>query len=198
MENHFFKLSPGADIINSLKKIQNNKPSTFFLMSAVGDLSKVVFKCPLNNKPILIDKKLEIISLNGYIKSEENHIHISVSDENCSVYGGHLLPGSIVLKSLDLLLFVKPNLKHLKTESIKNNPSIVDIYILPNCPWSNKAMKLLDLNEIKYNSHVIQNDEDFEKINNITYHHTFPQIFINNKFIGGYSQLFDLSDSGQL
>ena len=80
MEHSFYKLSQGADLFNSLNDLQRYSSSTSFLISAVGDLSKVSFKCPLNEKPITIEKKLEIITLSGYLKSTESHLHISVSD----------------------------------------------------------------------------------------------------------------------
>ena len=55
--------------------------STSFLISAVGDLSKVTFKCPLNENPIILEKRLEIITLSGYLRSKLSHLHISVAYE---------------------------------------------------------------------------------------------------------------------
>ena len=80
MENYFYNLSSGADVYNSLEELQVGNNSTSFLISAVGDLSKVSFKCPLNDKPIILEKKLEIITLSGYLKLNECHLHFSVSD----------------------------------------------------------------------------------------------------------------------
>ena len=125
-------------------------------------------------------------------------MHISVSDENCSVFGGHLLPETIVLKSLDVLIGVIPNLNKTSIESSNHNLPKVDIYVLPDCPWSIRALKLLDSLHIKYNSYVITNDKEFNKIRNITSISNFPQIFINNHFIGGYSELSDLFANGDL
>ena len=79
-----------------------------------------------------------------------------------------------------------------------NVPSTVDIYILPDCPWSKRSFKLLDSLNIKYNSHLITNDEEFNKISKITSISTFPQIFIKNEFIGGYSELSNLAAKGDL
>ena len=101
MEHYFYNFSKGIDLYNSLNELHKHHNSTLFLISAVGDLSRVSFKCPLNDKPIIFEKKLEIISLSGYLRSTDSHLHISVSDENCCVFLGHLLPGSIVLKSLE-------------------------------------------------------------------------------------------------
>ncbi len=198
MDHQFYKLSSGLDVFNSLKALSKDFKSRAFVVNAVGDLSKVSFKCPLNEKPVILEKKLEIITLSGYLSSTESHIHISVSDESCSVFGGHLLEGTTVLKSLDILLGVIPNLKHQHLDSKNDKLVSVDIYVLPGCPWSKRALKLLDSHHIKYNYNLITNDEEFEKISNITSINSFPQIFINDKFIGGFSELEVLSANGDL
>ncbi len=87
--------------------------------------------------------------------------------------------------------------KKLITSSI-NKPASVDIYVLPNCPWSKRAIKLLETAHIKYNFHVITNDVEFKRISNQTSISTFPQIFINNRFICGYNKLLNLSVKGDL
>ena len=178
--------------------MHSNHNSSLFLLSAVGNLSKVSFKCPLNDKPVVFEKKLEIITLSGYLRSNESHLHISVSDENRGVLGGHLLAGTIVLKSLDVLIGFMQNLDQTTILNSKNNHAIVDIYVLPDCPWSKRALKLLDSIYLTYNSFLITNDEEFYKISNKTSITTFPQIFINDQFIGGYSELLKLSDKGDL
>ena len=198
MEHYFYNFTKGVDVYNSLNDLHKHNNSTSFLISAVGDLSKVSFKCPLNENPVIFEKKLEIITLSGYIRSNDSHLHISVSDENCTVFGGHLLSGTFVLKSLDVLIGVIPNLNTTSIGSSKHIHSTVDIYILPDCPWSNRALKLLESLGVEYNSHMITNDEEFNKISNITSVSTFPQIFINNQFIGGYSELSNLVAKGDL
>ena len=198
MEHYFYKLSQGADVYEKLNELHSHHQSTSFLISSVGDLSKVSFKCPSDDKPITLEKKLEIITLSGFLTNTSSHFHISVSDQNCSVFGGHLLPGTTVLKSLDVLVGVLPDLQQISIDSKYVTPSIVDIYVLPDCPWSKRALNLLDSHNIKYNYHLITNDDEFRNVNNRTSFNTFPQIFIKNEFIGGYSELADLSNNGYL
>ena len=69
MEHYFYNFSKGVDVYNSLNDLHKHHNSTSFLISAVGDLSKVSFKCPLNDKPKIFEKNLQIITLSGYIKS---------------------------------------------------------------------------------------------------------------------------------
>ncbi len=108
------------------------------------------------------------------------------------------MPGSIVFKSLDILLGVIPKLNQKTLYKPKDNSSAVEIYTLSDCPWSKRALKLLDSYSIKYITHLITNDEEFKEISSRTSINTFPQIFINEEFIGSYSELLDLSDKGIL
>ena len=163
MEHYFYNFSTGVNVYNSLNDLHRDHNSTSFLISAVGDLSKVSFKCPLNDNPLIIAKKLEIITLSGYTRSYESHLHISVSDEDCRVFGGHLLSGKIVLKSLDVLIGIIPNLNKKSFANSNHKYSSVHIYVLPDCPCSKRAIKLLLSSNIKYNSYVINNDEEFNK-----------------------------------
>ena len=61
-----------------------------------------------------------------------------------------------------------------------------------------RALKLLDSFNIKHNSYEIINDEDLKYIISITFTSTFPKIFINKKFIVGYTDLSNLSSKGDL
>ena len=59
------------DVFNSLHELSRYNNSTSFLISAVGDLAKVSFKCPFNDKAVIHEKTLEIINLSGHIRSNE-------------------------------------------------------------------------------------------------------------------------------
>ena len=65
MEHYFYNFSSGIDVYNSLNELHRHNNSTSFLISAVGALSRVSFKCPLNDKAVIFEKKLEIITLSG-------------------------------------------------------------------------------------------------------------------------------------
>ena len=125
-------------------------------------------------------------------------IFMSVSLMKISKFFVHLLSGTTVLKSLDVLVGVIPSIKQQSLSCSNDHTTNVDIYVLPDCPWSKRALNLLDSNDIKYKYSVITNDEEFQYIINRTSINNFPQIFINNEFIGGYSELLDLSNSGIL
>ena len=48
---------------------------------------------------------------------------------------------------------------------------------------------MLDSLSIPYEAILIENDQDFQKVNSISNHNTFPQIFLDNVFFGGYDEL---------
>tara|TARA_Y100001968_G_scaffold11012_1_gene9222 strand:- start:714 stop:893 length:180 start_codon:yes stop_codon:yes gene_type:complete len=56
MEHSFYKLSSGSDVLNSFNELKMNPNSTSFLISEVGNLSHVSFKCSLNEEPIILEK----------------------------------------------------------------------------------------------------------------------------------------------
>ena len=55
MEHHFYNFSTGVDVYNLLNELHRDHSSTSFLLSAVGDLSKVSFKCPIKAKQVFFE-----------------------------------------------------------------------------------------------------------------------------------------------
>ena len=74
-------------------------------------------------------------------------------------------------------------------ESLFFNESRVKAYILNDCPWSKRAIRLLNSLSIPHEVILIDTDESFKKIMVKSNHNTFPQIFLEDKFFGGYDEL---------
>ena len=191
-----FKLETGRDLLFSLKEMAKKENKTGYILSVVGNLSEAKIKCPGKQHSTLIKNNLEIISLNGTIDPNSCHLHISFSDGNCNVWAGHLEEGTIILKAADMLIgFLDKNL--IKKEKNIHNKQ-VQIYIIPDCPWSARAIRMLRTLQVEHEIKVIKNDNDFKSLNKMTKYNSFPQIFINGEFIGGYSELAELHSSGKL
>ena len=94
-----------------------------------------------------------------------------------------------------LIGFLDKNL--INKEKFSNN-KLVEIYTIPNCPWSARAIRMLRTLQVSHEVKVIKNDSDFKSLNKITNYTSFPQIFIDGNFIGGYSELAELHSSGNL
>jgi|TARA_B100001094_G_C17699222_1_gene561828 glutaredoxin len=61
------------------------------------------------------------------------------------------------------------------------------------------AKKMLDDMGLSYTEiDIEENNISRDKLSNLTGGHTVPQIIINDKVIGGFTQLLQLNQSGQL
>ena len=191
-----FKLESGSDLLISLQEMATKENREGYILSIVGNLSKARIQCPGKKQSTLIKNTLEIISLNGTIEPKRCHLHISFSDGNCNVWAGHLKEGTIILKDADMLIgFLDKNL--INKEKIAHNKQF-EVFIIPDCPWSARAIRMLRTLQLEHKIKVIKNDNDFKSLNKITNYTSFPQIFIDGEFIGGYSELAELHSSGKL
>ena len=75
----------------------------------------------------------------------------------------------------------------------------VEIYTLDYCPYSKKAKAIFDGLGQAYEEFDITRDEaKMQEVSAKTGFKTFPQIFINNTFIGGCDDLVALQRSNEL
>ena len=74
------------------------------------------------------------------------------------------------------------------------------IYTSDNCPYCNMAKKLLDSKGLSYSEINIANDSEKREalIQKSGGQRTVPQIFINDRHVGGYSDLSKLNIQGKL
>ena len=68
----------------------------------------------------------------------------------------------------------------------------VEIYSKSNCSFCDKAKYYFDQNDITYQEHNVEIPETFKiLLERNPNARTMPQIFIDNKLIGGYTDLMD-------
>ncbi len=108
METLALHLDPGSDVRQSLEALARQEGGQGYVLSVVGNLSQAVFQCPGKAEPTRLRGELEIITLSGTLSPEGVHLHLSFSDGDCRVWGGHLEPGTLVLKGADLLVGFLP------------------------------------------------------------------------------------------
>ena len=190
MQPHSLKLSPDSDLIICIKEFSFSNNLSGYVSGVVGNLNKACIQCPGNQEISKFEGNLEIVSLNGHFNNGNVHLHLSFADEGCNVFGGHLEEGSIVKKGTDILLVSFENeIIDFSNQNSTNNQSRVKAYILKNCPWSKRSLRLLDSLSIPHEAILIENDKEFQKVNSLSNHNTFPQIFLDDVFFGGYDEL---------
>ena len=105
MKTHAIRLKRGQDLFESIHEycIQNHIQAGVVL-SAVGCVSHGKMRNAGGVMIIDIDEPLEIVSLMGTVSEKRCHLHVSFSKEDLSVIGGHLVPGSIINTTCELVI----------------------------------------------------------------------------------------------
>ena len=190
-------LNAGADVRRSLEELAHRENAQGFVLSVVGNMQQACFACPGRSNPTVLSGELEIITLQGTVAPQGVHLHLSFSDGDCQVWGGHLEHGSLVLKGADLLVgFLVPeeSVAAAAMESGRGDGRVNDansaprltIAVADSCPWSQRALRMLRTLAIPYALVPAQQGQ------------SLPQIAIDGQSIGGYSALAELHGSGGL
>lgn len=76
----------------------------------------------------------------------------------------------------------------------------VKVYSTTVCPYCVRAKQLLERKGIAYTEINLSNEAPEVRVELMekTRHRTVPQIFINDEFIGGFDQLYQLDREGKL
>lgn len=72
------------------------------------------------------------------------------------------------------------------------------VYSKPNCPWCVKAKELMNKLHVSYDEKVLDVDYKREDLRELVGEHlplTVPQIFINDRRIGGYEDFVEWCDN---
>lgn len=78
-------------------------------------------------------------------------------------------------------------------------PNSVTLYSADWCPYCQRAKRLLENKGVDYKEINIDREPGKrEEMTAKTGHKTIPMIFVNDKFLGGYSELSALDASGEL
>jgi predicted DNA-binding protein with PD1-like motif len=101
------RLTPGQDLREEIEKlVKENQVKAGVVLSVVGGIKEGYFRMPDGKTVRHLGKPLEIVSGTGTISQDNCHIHISASDEEGSVVGGHLKPGCTVKETAEVVLLV--------------------------------------------------------------------------------------------
>ena len=207
MRSLALKLAPGQDLRQSLQVLATAQNVSGYVLGVVGNLSRAAFQCPGQPEPNVLEGDLEIITLQGHFSPQGVHLHLSLSDGACQVWGGHLEPGTLVKKGADLLvgLLDQPLPQdpiNFEAVASVDSPSLpaprVEIAVLPGCPWCTRALRILRSLDIAHNVVTCDSDATYNALHKRSGMTTFPQVFIDGAVIGGYDDLAQLHADGVL
>jgi predicted DNA-binding protein with PD1-like motif/glutaredoxin len=223
-------LDAGSDVRQCLESLARERRASGFVLSVVGNLSTAVFQCPGKAAPTRLRGELEIITLSGTLAPDGVHLHLSFSDGDCRVWGGHLEPGTLVLRGADLLLGFLPTGPSAATHPVpvaagapparpaaataapdatasgssaphpSADPTAVrlEIAVLPGCPWSARALRMLRTLAIPHRVETVQSDQQRQALAQRSGLTSLPVVFLDGMVLGGYDALAERHGRGEL
>ena len=198
MQSLPLKLASGSDLRLSLEELAQRDGISGFVLGVVGNLTKASFQCPGQAEPTVLEGDLEVITLNGTFSPEGVHLHLSLSDGACQVWGGHLEPGTIVQKGVDLLIGVLEQREGRPARQTAAATPRIEIAVLPGCPWCSRALRILRTLDLPHTVTTVNDDAAFQAVQQRSGMTTFPQVFIDGSVIGGYDDLAAMQAAGEL
>jgi predicted DNA-binding protein with PD1-like motif len=109
---HAFRLKPGQDLRQELKKIVDQKQITAgWISTCVGSLDGYNIRFANQSNGSTGTGYYEIVSLTGTVSVNGSHVHLSVSDSSGKTIGGHLLDGCKIYTTAEIVLLEDPALE---------------------------------------------------------------------------------------
>lgn len=97
MTTYAFRLRPGQKLREEIDKFVSEKNiQAGIILTCVGNLSKAVLRMADERITKTYEGTFEIVSLVGTVEKGNSHLHISLSDKDGNVVGGHLKNESVV------------------------------------------------------------------------------------------------------
>lgn len=104
------RLKPGEGLKQSLLRYCiDQKIDAAYVLSCVGSLCKATIRFADQPEGTVFERRLEIVSLEGMLSQHGVHLHIAVSDSEGQVIGGHLMDGSNIYTTAEIILGTVPN-----------------------------------------------------------------------------------------
>jgi len=104
------RLQPGDDLRPALEQaVRQAGYDAAFVLSGIGSLGRASIRLAGAEQTLALDGEYEILTLAGSIASNGSHLHISLSDREGRVLGGHAGPGCIVRTTAEVLLVLLPD-----------------------------------------------------------------------------------------
>ena len=109
---HCVRLRRGDDLMESIKALcQEKSLAAGVVLSAVGCISEGRVRDASGVTIRDIPDHCEIVSLDGTVSAQRCHLHISLSKEDLSTSGGHLVSGCIINTTCELVIAELPGVR---------------------------------------------------------------------------------------
>ena len=105
MNIYALRLQPNTDLRIELETIcKKNKWTSAWIVTCVGSLQQVYLRMAGAKEHSLLQGPLEITSLVGTLCQNGVHLHITVSNKDGQVFGGHLCRSSVIFTTAEIVI----------------------------------------------------------------------------------------------
>ncbi|MDR0240762.1 MAG: DNA-binding protein [Burkholderia sp.] len=109
MQAHPLRLSPGDDLRGAIEAaLCQHDAHAAFVIQGIGNLSVAQLRFAGVDQPTELRGDLEILTLAGSVSPDGAHLHMSISDADGRVTGGHVASGCMVRTTAEILLVLLP------------------------------------------------------------------------------------------
>lgn len=107
MRTYALRLRPGDDLRRQLQAFaEQHHIRAGAIVTCVGSLTTATLRLANQPGPTVYQGHFEIVSLVGTLSVGGSHLHLSIADSTGRTLGGHLLEGSIVYTTAELVVGV--------------------------------------------------------------------------------------------
>ena len=100
-----FRLAPGEELLGALRRlVAANGIRAGYVAGVVGSLSRACLRFAGRHDGTALDGCFEVVSLVGTLDAEGEHLHMTISNQEGTTTGGHVLEGCIVRTTMELVL----------------------------------------------------------------------------------------------
>ncbi len=100
-----FRLAPGEELLGALRRVvAANGIRAGYVAGVVGSLSRACLRFSGRHDGTALDGCFEVVSLVGTLDAEGEHLHMTISNQEGTTTGGHVLEGCIVRTTMELVL----------------------------------------------------------------------------------------------
>jgi uncharacterized protein len=112
MQTTALRLHPQQDLKIELENfVQTQEIEAACIVTCVGSLTQVVLRFASQSDGTLLEGKFEIVSLTGVMSMHGSHYHMAIADATGRTLGGHLMPGSLIYTTAEIIIGILPHFR---------------------------------------------------------------------------------------
>ncbi len=116
MKTFALRLHPGEDPLTALDTFaRDHHTEAACILTCIGSLRKAVIRYANQEQPVTLTGYFEIVSLTGVFSVHGGHYHIAIADGKGNTFGGHLIEGSEVYTTAEIVISGLADVRFLRT-----------------------------------------------------------------------------------